>query len=348
MSHDTAHASAASSEPRKPSVLFVDDETRILDGLRRTLHPRRAIWDLRFAGGGLAAIEAMEETPADLIVSDMRMPGMDGAALLATLRERWPACVRVVLSGQSDTSAGLESARAVHQFLHKPCEPHVLEAVIEQASRIARLVPDPRRRALAGSLGSLAARPGSRAALERIVAHPQASAEQALPVILTDAALAAKVLQLTGTSFFTRPRPFVNLETSVAGLGIEALRSLAASHVFVSDPAAESALGPWLEEHHARTVRAARAQEPPPGPTLGGVSYLRGLFSDLGALIVASATGSAPAPGAAEDASSARMLGAYLLGIWGISPTVVDAVAADAAGEALGSGWTRGADSLAA
>jgi DNA-binding NarL/FixJ family response regulator len=347
MNHEAPRTPVALADRRRPSVLFVDDETRILDGLKRALHARRVAWDLRFAAGGSAALEAMEQAPADLVVSDMRMPGIDGATLLAMVRERWPASIRIILSGQSDAEAGLQAVRIVHQFLNKPCDPSVLEAVIEQAVRNTHRIPDARLRARAGSLGALAARPCSRTALERILADPQANVAAALPVIATDAALAAKVLQLTGTSFFVRPHPFVDLETAVACLGVEALRTLAASHVFGSDAFPETGLGPWLEEHHARAVRAARAgRERSDEPALGGVDYLRGLFADLGSLVLASASGTAPDARSSDDRDfSSVLLGAYLLGIWGVSPTIVEAVAGDAIAGKFSADTTAGADS---
>ena len=68
-------------------VLFVDDEPRILEGLRRMLRPQRHEWEMAFAPGGEAALAMMEASPFDVIVSDMRMPGMDGATLLCRVRE---------------------------------------------------------------------------------------------------------------------------------------------------------------------------------------------------------------------------------------------------------------------
>ncbi len=70
-------------------VLFVDDEPRILEGLRRMLRPQRHEWEMAFAPGGEAALAMMEASPFDVIVSDMRMPGIDGAVPL-----RFCSCFR--------------------------------------------------------------------------------------------------------------------------------------------------------------------------------------------------------------------------------------------------------------
>src|SRR5580765_2202084 len=83
-------------------VLFVDDEQAILDGLRNSLRKERKRWDMTFALGGQQALEEMKKTPADVVITDMRMPGMDGAELLRHIQRDFPAAARIVLSGQAE------------------------------------------------------------------------------------------------------------------------------------------------------------------------------------------------------------------------------------------------------
>jgi DNA-binding NtrC family response regulator len=103
-------------------VIFVDDEARILEGLRRMLRPMRNQWEMAFAPGGQAALDVMATTPFDVIVSDMRMPGMDGAALLEQVREHYPEVIRIVLSGHTEMATALRVVPIAHQFLAKPCD----------------------------------------------------------------------------------------------------------------------------------------------------------------------------------------------------------------------------------
>jgi len=103
-------------------VLFVDDEPRILEGLRRMLRGQRNEWDMAFAPGGEAALAMMGATTFDVIVSDMRMPEMDGAALLTQVRNLYPQVVRIVLSGHTELSTALRVVPVAHQFLAKPCD----------------------------------------------------------------------------------------------------------------------------------------------------------------------------------------------------------------------------------
>jgi DNA-binding NarL/FixJ family response regulator len=319
----TSNPDSSPSNPPSHSlrVLFVDDETRILDGLRRALRAHRDAWDMRFAATGAAAIAEMERSPADLVITDMRMPEMDGVVLLTIIRARWPQAVRVVLSGQTDADAGLAAVRIAHQFLNKPCEHGAIVATIERVVRLTTLLPDARQRAIAAGLSSLASRPCSRAALERILADPQAGAAAVLPVFASDAALAARILQLSSSAFFVRTHPFTDLEAAIGCLGIDPLRTLAASQAFTAESgwAGED----WLEAHHAQAVCEARAAREATGErAVGGPDYLCGLFSSLSALVAASSTDAR-----ASGAPASPLLGAWLLGIWGVAWPLVERVA---------------------
>jgi DNA-binding NtrC family response regulator len=122
-------------EQRLQRVLFVDDEPNLLSALRRMLFPQRQRWAMSFAVGGDAALEAMRDEPFDVIVTDMRMPGMDGAALLRETARRYPETARLVLSGYADASATVSASELARETLSKPCEPDVLIGAIERALR---------------------------------------------------------------------------------------------------------------------------------------------------------------------------------------------------------------------
>jgi YesN/AraC family two-component response regulator len=102
-------------------ILFVDDESKILDGIRRMLHADRGRWDMQFATGGEDALRACEAASFDVVVSDMRMPGMDGAKLLGHIRDRFPGTARIILSGYSEVALATRAVPVAHRFLTKPC-----------------------------------------------------------------------------------------------------------------------------------------------------------------------------------------------------------------------------------
>ncbi len=80
-------------------ILFVDDEPFILEAMQRSLYSLESGWKMRFAHSGAEALRLMAQSPADVVVSDMRMPEMNGAELLNEIMRLHPKTVRVILSG---------------------------------------------------------------------------------------------------------------------------------------------------------------------------------------------------------------------------------------------------------
>ncbi len=85
---------------RKPAVLLVDDEESILNSLRRLL--RSQPYEILLADSGARALEILKERPVDLVMTDARMPNMDGATLLAEIRKLYPSTLRILLTGYAD------------------------------------------------------------------------------------------------------------------------------------------------------------------------------------------------------------------------------------------------------
>ncbi len=103
-------------------ILFVDDERELLDGLRARLYKHRHDWNMKFVVSGPEAIAEFERQHVDLIVSDVRMPGMDGGQLLSVVKERWPTTVRIIVSGYSDPVQAARLTSLAHQYVAKPCD----------------------------------------------------------------------------------------------------------------------------------------------------------------------------------------------------------------------------------
>src|SRR5664279_320359 len=103
----------------KQQILFVDDEPMVLQGLQRLLRAFRNEWDMAFVASGQEALAQLAEHPFDIIVSDMRMPGMNGAELLKEVMRRYPAMVRIVLSGHADRDLVTQCVGVAHQYISK-------------------------------------------------------------------------------------------------------------------------------------------------------------------------------------------------------------------------------------
>lgn len=133
---------ASTFAPTTPSplarVLLVDDEPAILDGLRRQL---RRSFEVVTAVGGEEALQLMGSSePFAVVLSDMRMPGLDGAAFLAIVRERHPDTVRLLLTGQSDMASTIAAINdgQIYRFLTKPCPASTVEAALRDATELHR------------------------------------------------------------------------------------------------------------------------------------------------------------------------------------------------------------------
>ncbi len=113
------------------TLLIVDDEVRILSALKRTL--RREGYRLLTAENAASALRLLEREPVDLVLTDHKMPGMSGLALLAEVVRRWPHVRRVLITGWSEEVARAELARlGVAALVTKPWEDGELKAVLRE------------------------------------------------------------------------------------------------------------------------------------------------------------------------------------------------------------------------
>jgi DNA-binding NtrC family response regulator len=126
------------------NLLFVDDEVRILQGLQRQFHGMRNEWQMNFLDGGKKALEFMAANSVDVIVTDMMMPGMDGAELLGQVMKHHPTVIRIVLSGHTDREAILRLVGPAHQYLSKPCNTEELRGAIVRAFAMRDLLANER------------------------------------------------------------------------------------------------------------------------------------------------------------------------------------------------------------
>jgi HD-like signal output (HDOD) protein len=325
-------------------ILFVDDESRILDGLRRTLRSHRNQWEMAFALGGEAALAELERAPYDVIVSDMRMPQLDGLALLTAVRERWPRMVRIVLSGQMDMETAVRAVSVAHQFLTKPCDATALEGVIGRARQLLDLLADETLRGVVGRVGGLPTPPALYAELERAVADPNVGLTEVSRIVERDVSLTVKVLQVVNSSFFGLPRRVTTVEHAVAYLGANVIRALVLSHELTARADAGTvAPGFSLAAHQEHALRVANLARRilGSGPAADD-AFMAGVLHDVGELVLATqrpewfarATALAAERGVARHEAEAELfgvshaeVGAYLIGLWGLPSRIVEAIA---------------------
>ena len=187
------------------TLLFVDDESRVLQGLQRQLHAMRNEWNMNFVGGGQQALDFMAGNPVDVVISDMIMPGMDGSQLLTEVAKRHSGTVRIVLSGHADREAVLRLVGPAHQYLAKPCNAEELRTAIARAVALRDLLGNEHLKQLATRIKCLPSLPALHHQLTAEFQKDDPSMERIGEIISRDVGMTAKILQLVNSSFFGLP-----------------------------------------------------------------------------------------------------------------------------------------------
>lgn len=330
--------------PATKRILFVDDDEFLLEGLRDALRPYRRQWTMSFVTSGQAALNVLAAGPYQVMVCDLRMPGMDGATLLELARDLYPATVRIVLSGHADIKMVSRAAAAAHRLVAKPCETEELAAIIQRSCALqdiaTRVELDPR----AIGASALPSVPHAYAQLSELLRSGSAGASDIAQVINQDIAMAAKAVALANSAYFGRRRPTASITEAVAYLGVDTLRALLlhteAFRAFRVDPPIPGFDLDELERHCTRVARLANAILTDTGGS--GDAFTAGLLHDIGLLVLAAQAPDhlgqlltsahqqhRPVAEVERDQRGATHaeIGAHLLALWGLPHTVTEAVA---------------------
>ncbi len=311
---------------RKQRVLFVDDEAAILEGLRAVLRPRRREWDMVFALGGPAGLQEIHDSKFDVVVTDMRMPIIDGAALLTRVKELQPHAVRLVLSGQTDAQSALKSVFTAHQFLAKPCDPEKLRNVVQRCCELNEVLAADELKALAGDVSVLPAAPTTYLAISKALADPNTSINDVARIVEREPTLCAKVLQVANSAFFGLPRAVSSVSQAATYLGTLALRDLSlameAMSALQSGKYALSTKSYAAFQTNALAVGLLGRRWFGSERRRADDAFIAGMLRDMGHLVLATRQSSD-----AVDGDPHAALSAYLLGLWGIPHSVLEAVA---------------------
>lgn len=324
-------------------ILFVDDEPHILEGLRHRLHRQRNKWDMLFVHTGAEALEVIAREPIDVVVTDMRMPHMDGAALLEKVRDSHPRIVRIVLSGHAEFESALRVASVAHQFLAKPAEAGVIERVVERACGIQYLINQDSVRRVVGGIDSLPSLPKVYTSLVAALEHDKVSAPEVAKILRQDGAMCAKMLQLVNSAFFRLPRTISRVEEAVTYLGFSTIKQIVlAAEVFqYSGGRVRPRISMDALQAHALNVAKIASSFFDTKPEQEE-AFVAGLLHDLGKLVLAVGLPDQvddvllemKEQGSAMHAAELHVcgtthaeVGGYLLGIWGLPYPIVEAVA---------------------
>ncbi len=333
--------------PMKKSILFVDDQPEVLRGLRRTLFEFADEWQMEFVEGGATALAVLKDKSFDVLVTDMRMPGMDGNELLAKVAEQFPSVIRIVLSGDSEVYVAMKSLGAAHQFLAKPLEQDKLRAILDRAFGLRNILGDQRLQTLAADLKSLPSLPTLYQDLMQVMQAPDAKLQQAGEIIARDVGMTARLMQIVNSSFFGLPVRVADPAHAAKLLGLDILKGLVLSVQLFSKFEQITVEGFSIQDFTQHSIRVASsakriAQHESCEKSVAEDAFLAGMLHDVGKLVLAqnmpegfaevlslAAEQGIPAWQVEESVLGAThaSVGAYLLGIWGLADPLLEAVA---------------------
>ncbi|HEY5936460.1 MAG TPA: HDOD domain-containing protein [Kofleriaceae bacterium] len=327
---------SSTSEPVKKRILFVDDDQAILRAIKNLLRKERDRWDLVFASGGEAALEEVRRQHVDVVVTDMRMPAMDGATLLTHIRRESPATARIMLTGSAEPEAIARALPALHQLLVKPCDRAKLRSTIERSLDATGSGSN----TAIGSIDRLPSPARTVNALARVLGTASATPADAVAIISADPAMAAKVLQLACSEFFTSSGTASSIGRAVSMIGLDRLRQLSAASQIFELVGAES-VAPWIEVLQTRSVAGAlRARLAIDDRERAELVYAAALLRFVGRSMLAMEDPvyrEALAAGLSErelqglelerfGGITQAELGAWLLGLWGLPLEITELV----------------------
>lgn len=329
------------------SVLIVDDEPRVLQGLRRMLRGKRKSWHMEFAEGGIEALKLICQTPYDVVISDMRMPNINGSELLAETRNVRPETARIILSGQCDEHTVVQCVGPAHQFLTKPCDAVAITNAIESVCARRDVLSDPLLQRETSRLTAIPSSPSSYARLLELLAEESPSMQAIEETVSSDVGLTARVMQLVSSSFFGRPQECVGIAQAVRMLGVKTLMVLASESEAFRPLTSENLTLQQLEAlqvHARKTAERARNIAKAAGApnTVQEHAFVAGMLHCLSMFVAESIFASGPSRDSTTSlpcrpnhccihsqlgvGTECSQISACLLALWGLPPTIVEAV----------------------
>ncbi len=336
----------------KKRLLFLDDEAQILDALRVALRKERKRWSMRFFTDGVEALAALADEPADLIVTDMRMPIMNGAEFLEKVTEQLPNSVRVVLSGEAAEELTVSAIPFTHQWISKPTEAADLVRILDRALTTSDLTHASRAHQIVTSVAKLPVLPQVYQELTVALADKEVSLDVVCGLVERQPSVSARVLQMANSAFFGLARPIGSIRDAVGYLGLDTLKSLVFAAEIISELGPEDGTFP-MNDFLMQAIATSKLAGDLMGRGGDGVqtALSAGLLHDIGRLVLMQSGKlgeeyTRECKGQSEGVwieAEQRIFGAThaevggaLLGVWGLPHQLVEAVAYHHNPDALG------------
>jgi putative nucleotidyltransferase with HDIG domain len=327
-------------------ILIVDDDHLSLDGMKQILNYLKPDWKLFFASNGEEALHLLDEIDIDIIISDMKMPLMDGGELMAKVKGVKPSIVRIILSAYSDKELMIKASKNAHQFLAKPVDNAVLVKIIEKVYSLQSILHNKNIIKLTNGVKNLPSLPELYLKIEEELKRPNPSIKRIDEIITKDMIMTAKILQIVNSAFFGLPQRIINPLQAINFLGIEVIKALVLLvHFFSTDSSNEMYHAHltklWDDSLKVATLSKKIALAEKLDNKLVEEAFVGSLLHDIGKLVLWQIDDyfanlnkqmrdfkiSVTAAEYSLFETSHAEVGAYLLGVWGLPDPLIEMVA---------------------
>ncbi len=328
-------------------VLFVDDQKQVLQGFRRLILSLNLDWQVEFEDQPLKVIEHLDHAKFDIIVSDMRMPKLNGAQLLEMVANKHPYLIRIILSGHSDQKMILETVPNAHQFLAKPCQAEELISTINRAYRSKQLLENENLCFLITGTRAIPSLPENYFELEKELKNSDPDMKKIGSIISSDVGLVGNILHVVNSAFFGLPRKIESPLHAINLLGIGTIKGLVLQNSINSqiNPENTNLCLKTFSNHCLQTAVLAKKAANLIGfcRDTQSNSFIAGILHDVGKLILSInlrdkyeevltlfSNGDSESIVQIEQeviGATHCEVGAYLLSLWGLEDSIIDTVA---------------------
>lgn len=326
-----------------PKILFIDDEFLVLNALRRALRPLCNECECMFAVGPHEALDLLKRESFSIVVSDMRMPEIDGAQLLKKFKEETPDTVRVILSGQASTETVVRSLLVTHQYMSKPIDTEYLQSVLRSLLQSNTILNNPLVRRKLSQFSAIPTLQSTMDELWGMVDSGLINHEKLVVLAKNDIGLLARLLHISGLSS-NEQRKYPSINEIISACSAQMFLLAFQSSELFTPVRDDSDLGMLIREVSSHSIRVADEVN---RTNLGESNEVRSerfiaaLLHDFGKILIAYHFDDIIEPSlqayktrlsstsCAEEkllGSTHADVGAYLASIWGFDESVVSLI----------------------
>ncbi|HRR17583.1 MAG TPA: response regulator [Ignavibacteriales bacterium] len=328
---------------KKFNILFVDDDERILNSFKRLLRDNENI-KYYFSNSAEQALEILKEKAIDIIISDMKMPYMDGSSFLSYVHLHYPGIIRIILSGYSEEEVVVKSFKYAHQFIAKPLSANKINELILQLIKYEKYLSNDAVRNVINSISYLPTIPSLYAEIEKEILSENFSIRNIAEKIAKDISISTKLLQIVNSAYYGVARNIIDPKVAVNLIGIEVVKSVVLMSGLFQKKYKNPRIEKFLEklwEHSFKVASIAKSLaeiDTKDNKTLDEV-FAIGILHDIGILVMLDLNFYIEIIGDMFNIetdliekenytykTNHSVIGAYLLNLWGFPMKVIDVI----------------------